>query len=125
MPALSSTVKRSAQVAILALCFGVPGSAGTAEAQVSGPATRRTLARACWFGGNVRGCAAAVQGSWDWIATTLLSTVQSPSQSSRVVWDGTYSNPDAPSFYALKGVVAAVDRTSSNVCGRYLRAKTR
>jgi hypothetical protein len=118
VPARSIPLKALVRVVALGVCVVVSGAVETVQAQASNPTARRDLARACWFGGSAGGCAAAVQGSWDWIVDNVLMAVQAPMPTGRVVWDGTYSNPDAPNFYTLRGVAGAVNRASGDVCGQ-------
>ena len=103
-----------------------------AEAQVSGPLTSsdaRTLTKGCHRGGGLTRCLGAVsdaaRGTLFRIGDLILGTLQAPPQQAanesptrRVVWDGTFPQPNAPSFYALKLYVPARAQTSAEVCAQ-------
>jgi hypothetical protein len=125
MVAQPIALRRMARAVALVVCFGLPSHA---EAQLSGPmpsSVKRSLARACRFGAW-RDCFDAVTARWDRIADTLLAPLQAPSQVSttpqkpapKVVWDGTFPHPDAPTFDTLTGLVPADGRTSAEVCAQ-------
>jgi hypothetical protein len=103
-------------------------SVSQVEAQVSGPLTSsdtRTLIKGCFQGGGVSRCVGALSGKLFRIGDLILGTLQAPPQQTanespnrRVVWDGTFPQPNAPSFYGLKIFVPARAQSSAEVCAQ-------
>jgi hypothetical protein len=81
------------------------------------------LARVCGRTGTLAACVDAVRGRFASFADLVLAELQAapaaaPTSSSRVVWDGTFAHPDAPSFYLLKSYALLDAQTSPEACAR-------
>jgi hypothetical protein len=128
--------RRSLRIVALVVCLCLAGHAREAVAQTSaqlGVIEARDLAKACGRTGRVADCIAAVRGRLARVADAVLAELQAapaPTQpaavpakgagrsESRVLWDGTFAHPDAPSFYTLKSYVPAGVSTSEAACAQ-------
>ena len=120
----SIVLRRVAPIIGVVVCFGGM-SVSQAEAQVSGPLTSsdtRTLIKGCFGGGGASRCVGALFRIGDLILGTLQAPPQQTANESptrRVVWDGTFPQPNAPSFYALsKLYVPDRAQSSAQVCAQ-------
>jgi hypothetical protein len=117
---------RTACIVAHVVCAVLIGTARDAEAQPGWSVDKtqaRGLARVCGRTGTLAACVDAVRGRFASFADLVLAELQAapaaaPTSSSRVVWDGTFAHPDAPSFYLLKSYALLDAQTSPEACAR-------
>jgi hypothetical protein len=116
-------------IVLVALCVGGLGLPGTALAQSGGSMdakSARSLVKACGRTSTIGNCFKTLRGKLAWIPDLVLAELEAaplstqptpapPAMSTpKVVWDGTFAHPYAPSFYILKSYVA--DGKSPDAC---------
>ena len=126
------SLRRMARAVGFAVCLGVAGSPGRAEAQPIrslATAESRGIAVACGRTGSVRNCVDVFRGKLAWVGDAVLaelqappppavtnSTARAPKSDPLVVWDGTFAHPYAPKFYTLRSYLPMSPGTSEEAC---------
>ena len=130
MPAQSYGIRGKVRPAALVVCLLGSLAAADVAAQpvvIVDGAEARSLAKACGRTGSFAACAAMVRGRLAGVADAILAELEVPvaaatpaagSSTSRIVWDGTFAHPHAPSFYTLRSYVSADVPTPQQACAQ-------